>query len=409
MASLDFQVQCDTDWGEKVLLVGSLPSLGAWSLAKAFPMTTTKETYPLWSAIGVPLDASDFFEYKYVKVKNSTFFTWEDGPNRRLEGKDIAKCVKRGVKDGIAFSGALSTSAGDSVNSEPSTPDQSPPCEEAEENLEAHEANAALLRCQKEHLSEVANIKADLACMSLQLVKVEGEFSAFKEERASKEADLENKLIHSQQQLAEAEHERVQLNDKHASEVAHLQAELAQAQQQLEQVGREQVRLQQERDSEVAQLESKFAELKTHASSERSAAHAMAEVEVEQLTTELKKVQQELARTRLKMASSDGWKRKILGQLQTYREKRMSSIVDPTQDLDGMSAYSSPRSLATMTADCGLDSQSCAWSSTSSSQNVLNSSMMTSWMAEQLVSMKNDLSWIHNRLESQENICSPRC
>jgi len=248
-------------------------------------------------------------------------------------------------------------------------------------------------------------LQTELAQAQQQLEKC----SAFKEERASKEADLENKLIHSQQQLAEAEHERVQLNDKHASEVAHLQAELAQAQQQLEQVGREQVRLQQERDSEVAQLESKFAELKTHASSERSAAHAMAEVEVEQLTTELKKVQQELARTRLKMASSDGWKRKILGQLQTYREKRMSSIVDPTQDLDGMSAYSSPRSLATMTADCGLDSQSCAWSSTSSSQNVLNSSMMTSWMAEQLVSMKNDLSWIHNRLESQENICSPRC
>lgn len=67
-----FQVEAHTSLGETLILVGSIPSLGEWSVTKGLKLKTSGEKYPLWwtDRVDLGVDDSQRVEYKYVKVGN---------------------------------------------------------------------------------------------------------------------------------------------------------------------------------------------------------------------------------------------------------------------------------------------------------------------------------------------------
>mmetsp|Transcript_26032 Transcript_26032/g.62098 ORF Transcript_26032/g.62098 Transcript_26032/m.62098 type:complete len:357 (+) Transcript_26032:185-1255(+) len=68
-----FEVECNvTDDGDRVLLSGDIEEFGAWNSLAAIPMTTTKETFPIWT-VTVMIPAGEMVEYKYFIGEASTF------------------------------------------------------------------------------------------------------------------------------------------------------------------------------------------------------------------------------------------------------------------------------------------------------------------------------------------------
>lgn len=54
--------------GDTVALVGSIPMLGHWDPLKAVALSTSKETYPVWT-IKIDLPRDKVIEYKYLILK----------------------------------------------------------------------------------------------------------------------------------------------------------------------------------------------------------------------------------------------------------------------------------------------------------------------------------------------------
>ena len=49
-------------------MVGSMPLLGHWDPMRAVPLTTSPQTYPIWS-IKIDLPRDKVIEYKYLIIK----------------------------------------------------------------------------------------------------------------------------------------------------------------------------------------------------------------------------------------------------------------------------------------------------------------------------------------------------
>ncbi|MFR9774789.1 carbohydrate-binding module family 20 domain-containing protein [Micromonospora sp. MS34] len=79
-----FTVTAQTDYGQEVYVVGSLPQLGAWNPAGGVKLTTSTSSYPTWTG-AVDLPAGTPFEWKLVKIGNGAV-QWENGPNRAGTG-----------------------------------------------------------------------------------------------------------------------------------------------------------------------------------------------------------------------------------------------------------------------------------------------------------------------------------
>ncbi len=75
----EFAVSATTGFGQNVHLVGSIPALGSWDLAKAVPLSSA--AYPSWRGT-VALPPSTSFQYKYIKKNADGTVTWESDPNR---------------------------------------------------------------------------------------------------------------------------------------------------------------------------------------------------------------------------------------------------------------------------------------------------------------------------------------
>lgn len=85
MPEIVFKVRCQTEMGEDVRVVGSVPALGSWNPALALRMQTDANSYPLWkSGSGLVVDAD--IEYKYVVARAASEgeVRWEDCSNRRI-------------------------------------------------------------------------------------------------------------------------------------------------------------------------------------------------------------------------------------------------------------------------------------------------------------------------------------
>lgn len=65
--------------GERLVLVGNAPALGAWDPANGVRLAA--DDYPQWTA-RVQVPAGTAIEYKYVKVAADGTVTWESRPNR---------------------------------------------------------------------------------------------------------------------------------------------------------------------------------------------------------------------------------------------------------------------------------------------------------------------------------------
>eukprot|EP00276_Gloeochaete_wittrockiana_P002984 CAMPEP_0184655700 /NCGR_PEP_ID=MMETSP0308-20130426/14351_1 /TAXON_ID=38269 /ORGANISM="Gloeochaete witrockiana, Strain SAG 46.84" /LENGTH=217 /DNA_ID=CAMNT_0027092391 /DNA_START=140 /DNA_END=793 /DNA_ORIENTATION=- len=84
MAPITLRVSKETAFGDYVAVVGGPASLGAWDTKKSLALTTTAETYPIWTAT-VEIPDGETFEYKYglKKTNDDGSFTWESVENRK--------------------------------------------------------------------------------------------------------------------------------------------------------------------------------------------------------------------------------------------------------------------------------------------------------------------------------------
>jgi 4-alpha-glucanotransferase len=81
--TLTFSLPYRTTYGQRLVVCGSLPALGHWSLAQALPLTYDEAT-TRWSAtVEVPTDATEV-AYKYVLLFEGGGVVWEWGDNRTL-------------------------------------------------------------------------------------------------------------------------------------------------------------------------------------------------------------------------------------------------------------------------------------------------------------------------------------
>lgn len=60
-----FNFTCNTKFGERVALLGSLPLLGHWDTNRAVYLNTNPQTYPTWT-IKIDLPRDKIIEYKYL-------------------------------------------------------------------------------------------------------------------------------------------------------------------------------------------------------------------------------------------------------------------------------------------------------------------------------------------------------
>lgn len=78
-ATVTFDVNATTTFGQNVYVCGSIPALGDWNTADAVPMSAA--SYPVWSG-AVALPANTGFSYKYIEKNPDGSVTWESDPNR---------------------------------------------------------------------------------------------------------------------------------------------------------------------------------------------------------------------------------------------------------------------------------------------------------------------------------------
>jgi len=85
---ITFQVRAETSFGSSVVLVGSGQALGNWELHNGLKLTTTPDTYPLWTAGPVACPAPSGgapLQYKYVRLWQDGGVEWEaEGANRAV-------------------------------------------------------------------------------------------------------------------------------------------------------------------------------------------------------------------------------------------------------------------------------------------------------------------------------------
>ena len=83
---VNFEVRCETAFGETLTIVGDAPQLGSWKPQKGFRMDTSAALYPVWRAEPLLLSETQSIEYKFVIVSSNGQVRWEPlMQNRRLE------------------------------------------------------------------------------------------------------------------------------------------------------------------------------------------------------------------------------------------------------------------------------------------------------------------------------------
>jgi len=96
-----FEVSCPTASFEEVCVVGSLPELGAWDSARAVPLKTSEQSYPVWRTPELLLSCqvSALVQYKYIKLGSGSSAQWEVGPNRILDLACLSETMVNCVED----------------------------------------------------------------------------------------------------------------------------------------------------------------------------------------------------------------------------------------------------------------------------------------------------------------------
>ena len=92
ISSVTFKCKYKTSFGSSLYVIGNLKLLGQWNVDNAIPLTTTEETYPLWTlknAFSCPVGTEII--YKYIIKDSNGKTTWENLPNNMNREKIISK------------------------------------------------------------------------------------------------------------------------------------------------------------------------------------------------------------------------------------------------------------------------------------------------------------------------------
>ena len=92
IASVTFKCKYNTNFGSSLFVVGNLKLLGHWNPNNAISLSTTQDTYPLWTlknAFSCPVGTE--ITYKYLTKDANGEITWESLPNNMNRKKIISK------------------------------------------------------------------------------------------------------------------------------------------------------------------------------------------------------------------------------------------------------------------------------------------------------------------------------
>jgi len=92
VSTVSFKCRYKTSFGSSLFVVGNLKLLGDWNLNNAIALSTTPETYPVWTqknAFSCPVGTEIIYKY-FVKDNNGNI-TWEKLPNNANRNKIISK------------------------------------------------------------------------------------------------------------------------------------------------------------------------------------------------------------------------------------------------------------------------------------------------------------------------------
>ena len=92
VSSVTFKCKYNTNFGSSLYVVGNLNLLGQWEMKNGIPLTTSEDTYPLWTlknAFSCPIGTEIIYKY-FIKDSNGNN-TWEDLPPLMNRKKIISK------------------------------------------------------------------------------------------------------------------------------------------------------------------------------------------------------------------------------------------------------------------------------------------------------------------------------
>ena len=91
---IKFIIQYNTNFGEEVAILGSIPLLGFWKLEGKFKLKWNEGN--IWTGeIDMNKDNMKYFEFKFVIIEKNNIKLWENGNNNIFGYEDIIKNVQK--------------------------------------------------------------------------------------------------------------------------------------------------------------------------------------------------------------------------------------------------------------------------------------------------------------------------
>ena len=91
---IKFNIQYNTNFGEEVAILGSIPLLGFWKLEGKFKLKWNEGN--IWTGeIDMNKDNMKYFEFKFVIIEKNNIKLWENGNNNIFGYEDIIKNVQK--------------------------------------------------------------------------------------------------------------------------------------------------------------------------------------------------------------------------------------------------------------------------------------------------------------------------
>ena len=93
-----FQMKYNTQPGEDLGVIGSIPELGNWDQNRALRMNWNDGN--IWKAnINYDFGREKEFEFKFIFIENGRVKKWEDGNNRKLEFSQLKGLIEPNIKE----------------------------------------------------------------------------------------------------------------------------------------------------------------------------------------------------------------------------------------------------------------------------------------------------------------------
>lgn len=110
VVDVTFHISQSTEWGESVVVVGSVPALGNWDVNSALGMTGSSggtDGATNWDA-ATELPADSPIAYKFVKIQTDGTPVWESDPNRNVQSSSCG-CIAVGQQGGNWHDGSITS------------------------------------------------------------------------------------------------------------------------------------------------------------------------------------------------------------------------------------------------------------------------------------------------------------